>query len=155
MNHKHGCCRKKGGFVTPEFRSWVSMRDRCNRTTHSEYKNYGGRGITICSRWNEFVNFLADMGTRTPGTSLDRVNVNGNYEPQNCRWATRKEQARNATNSVFLEHNGQKKTMAEWGEVTGIGADVIQERVTRYKWSVDRALTTPKRILPPRKKEAA
>jgi len=153
VNYKHGCSRKAG--KTPEFVSWISMRDRCSRRTHSEYKNYGGRGITICERWNDFTLFLSDMGTRPDGMSLDRINVNGNYEPANCRWATRKEQARNATSSVFLEHNGQKKTMAEWGEVTGIGADVIQERVTRYKWGVARALTTPKRILPPRKKEAA
>lgn len=131
------------------------MRDRCNRESHSEYKNYGGRGIIICERWNDFALFLFDMGPRPYGTSIDRINVNGNYEPINCRWATRKEQARNSTNCVFLEHNGQRKTMAEWGETTGIGGDTIEARINRLGWDVARTLTTPKRILPKRKKVSA
>jgi hypothetical protein len=90
---KHG--HNKGGARSPTYYSWSAMRDRCLLTTHAHYDSYGGRGISICDRWRKFENFLADMGERPEGKTLDRINNDGNYEPSNCRWATAKEQRAN------------------------------------------------------------
>lgn len=87
--------RTHGLTGTPTYASWVCMWERCSRESNCAYAYYGGRGIRVCDRWNEFENFLADMGIRPPGTSLDRINGDGHYEPGNCRWATRSEQALN------------------------------------------------------------
>jgi hypothetical protein len=78
---------------TLTWNSWKAMRDRCRNPKNQDYKNYGGRGITVCTRWASFVNFLEDMGERLAGTTLDRIDGDGNYESGNCRWATPKEQA--------------------------------------------------------------
>jgi hypothetical protein len=92
--HKHG--HAIGSIASPTYSSWQAMKSRCLNPQTSSYRNYGGRGIKIYDRWLDFKNFLADMGERPEGTSLDRFpNKNGNYEPGNCRWATRLEQNRN------------------------------------------------------------
>lgn len=87
---------RHGKIGTPEYNSWSEMRRRCLRPHNQAYALYGGRGITICDRWNDFSNFLADMGEMpTPAHTLDRIDSNGNYEPSNCRWATRLQQSQN------------------------------------------------------------
>lgn len=89
---------RHGMAGTPTYTSWYAMRSRCNSVTDERYPDYGGRGIKVSDRWNSFSNFLEDMGLRPEGTTLDRIDVDGNYEPGNCRWATPLEQAQNKRN---------------------------------------------------------
>lgn len=86
---------------SPTYSSWAGMKDRCTNQNHKSYNNYGGRGITVCERWMDFRNFLEDMGERPSGTSIDRIDANGDYKPGNCRWATAQQQASNKRNSTL------------------------------------------------------
>lgn len=111
-NKKHGATIN----MTPEYISWNLMRDRCNNPNNKKYNHYGGRGISVCERWNDFNLFLQDMGKRpTLRHSLDRYpNPNGNYEPNNCRWATQREQMNNMSRNVFITYNGESFSKSEW-----------------------------------------
>ncbi|MDP2271274.1 MAG: hypothetical protein Q8K32_11120 [Archangium sp.] len=101
----HGGARRDA--VTPEYRSWHAMLQRCNDPKHRAFHRYGGRGISVCERWNNLVNFVADMGSRPSGTSLDRINNDGNYEPGNCRWATAKQQRANQSPPQEWRHQSR------------------------------------------------
>jgi hypothetical protein len=105
------------------------MVARCTNPKHRAYKSYGGRGITVCARWRSFTNFLADMGEKPEGLSLDRIDYNGNYEPDNCRWATDKQQARNKRNSSHITLNGETHTISEWAEILHIHPATISDRL--------------------------
>ena len=94
-NIKHGHNPSKTSKPSPTYISWRDMKQRCQNPNHKYYEYYGGRGIEVCERWQDFVNFFEDMGERPEGLTLDRINNNGNYEPGNCRWITRKEQVQN------------------------------------------------------------
>ena len=125
---------------------WCSMRQRCNDRGHVYYHHYGGRGIKVCERWNDFAVFLADMGERpSVEHSLDREDNDGNYSKANCRWATKKEQARNRRNNRTLTHAGRSMTLPEWAEEIGILPSTLRSRFYTYGWSVARALDTPVR----------
>lgn len=138
--------RTHGKSRTREFRIYMAMKHRCENPNSPAYANYGGRGIRVAPEWrHDFAAFLAHLGPRpSKKHSLDRIDVNGNYEPGNVRWATRTEQARNTRANRFLTYNGRTMTLVEWGETTGLGRQVIEARL-RYGWSLERALTVPKR----------
>lgn len=116
----------------PEYKVWASMKNRCyNPKDRRSWLPYGGRGITICERWrNSFAAFLADMGRRpSPQHQLDRIDNDGPYCPENCRWATRKEQANNRRNNHFITHDGVTLTLTQWAERTGIPYGTLKARL--------------------------
>lgn len=128
---------------TAEYLAWQNMNARCNRKTHPSYPNYGGRGISICVQWKQYESFLSDMGRRpTLHHSLDRIDVNGNYEPSNCRWATRREQNRNKRITTFIEAKGERRPISEWSEITGISKSGIRKRLDAGM-SADEAISRP------------
>lgn len=130
----------------PEFKIWIGMIQRCeNKTDAKTYSRYGGRGIVVCERWRQsFAAFYDDMGPRPSAKhSIDRINNNGNYEPDNCRWATRSEQQRNKRDSRIIECFGKRLTLAGWEDETGIYRKTIAIRIDKLRWPVDRALTEP------------
>lgn len=128
---------------TTEYRVWASARSRTSNLNNPAWKDYGGRGICMDERWHSFEMFLADMGRRpSPKHTLDRINNDGPYSRDNCRWATKKQQARNRRSSTKLEFGGETKTIAEWAEIKGINGQTLTTRL-RDGWTLDRALTTP------------
>lgn len=137
--------RTHGLSRTPEYKTWKRMRNRCTNPACNEFPLYGGRGIKGEDRWQAFENFYADMGPRPSAKhSIDRYpDQNGNYGPNNCRWATAKEQARNLRVNRLITFNGDTKTLAEWAEINGWQPDCISQRLDKLGWSVERALTTP------------
>lgn len=138
--------RKHGLHKHPAYRSWVSMKDRCSRQAHSHYSQYGGRGITFDRSWNAFDGFWHDMGQSWfVGASLDRKDVNGNYNAENCRWATPREQSNNRRNTVILEYDGVELPLTFWAEKLGISATSLRLRIKRG-WDRDRIFSKPERI---------
>jgi hypothetical protein len=99
---------------TGTYSSWQAMKARCQIESATEYHRYGGQGITVCNRWQSFENFLADMGERPEGHSIDRIDSSGNYEPGNCRWADNLTQSNNTSRNVRVEIDGVEKTVSEW-----------------------------------------
>lgn len=137
------CWKVKGQRETPEYKAWKSMKERCTNTKTPSFASYGGRGITVCSRWaRSFKNFLADVGLRPSAKhTLDRFpDNNGNYEPGNVRWATRSEQARNRRSNRIITHEGKSLPLVEWAALTGIRRDTIAARLRRG-WSVAKTLS--------------
>jgi len=132
----HGESRSK------EFRIWSRMKGRCESPAYHHFKDYGGRGITVCERWQRFQNFLDDMGRCPPKMSIERKDVNGNYEPSNCKWATAIEQANNRRNSLILTFNGKTQTVSQWSRELGFIAGTIGRRLARG-WAAGKALSTP------------
>lgn len=135
-----------GPKKTPIYIAWLNIKARCLRETSTYYHDYGGRGITVCARWiNSFENFLKDMGEIPSNKhTIERKDNNGNYEPDNCYWATRKEQANNRRSNVFIEFNNQKKTIAQWADSVGIQMKTLHKRISDG-WSFESAITTPVR----------
>ncbi len=126
-NYRHG--HYKNGKPSPTYTSWRKMRERCNNKNDISYHNYGGRGISYDPRWEDFKNFLEDMGERPEETSLDRIDSNKDYCKNNCRWSSRKEQMRNTRNVRVLEISGKEKTMVEWSEESGVPLKTLWKRV--------------------------
>lgn len=125
---------------------WQNMITRCTNNKDRYFKDYGGRGIKVCNEWQDFDNFAEWAMTNGYNNSLtiDRIDVNGNYEPINCKWATAKEQANNTRKTKYFEHNGEQKTLSQLADEYSINYKLLYERVVIEHWDLERALTTPK-----------
>jgi hypothetical protein len=137
-NIKHGMSK------SDLYKKWSGMKSRCYNKKENNYHIYGQRGIKICAEWvNSFESFYkwAIENGYKKELSIDRINVNGNYEPSNCRWVTWQQQQNNKRTNHFLEYNGQKHTIAEWSKITGIKRQTIWARINNSKWTVEEALT--------------
>lgn len=136
---------RKHGFASrekkdPTYNSWANMLQRCSNPKHPKWKDYGARGIVVCAKWVMFAGFLEDMGARPKNLTLERKNVDGNYDLENCIWATNSRQARNKRYHVRLTFNGVTKILQEWCEITGICQGTLWHRIN-VGWPVERALT--------------
>lgn len=145
-----GCLQRErvtqhGMTGTATFKSWESMLQRCLNPHSPDYARYGGRGIKVCPEWvQSFDAFKNDMGLRQNGASLDRIDVDGNYEMSNCRWASGSRQQRNRRDTPRLEWRGATLSWADWADLTGIPSKVIGWRLAKG-WSVEKTLTVPVR----------
>lgn len=121
---------------------WIGMRQRCNDKNHISYHNYGAKGIKVCSKWDSFSAFLNDMGERPfKGMSIERIDSNKDYSPENCKWATRVEQNRNKKNNMCLTYNGVTKPIIEWESIINIKYTTIRKRIN-LGWDVERIFNT-------------
>lgn len=145
-----GCIRKKNTLLrntthnltgTPSYYTWSGMIQRCTNVKSKHYKDYGGRGITVCDKWLKFEGFFEDMGERPNGLTLDRKDNDGNYCKENCRWSTKEEQSNNSRSTRQITYNGKTQTLTEWSKELGIKRNVLNFRLFR-NWSIERAFTT-------------
>lgn len=120
-----------------------AIKQRCKNPRNKSYANYGGRGITLCERWETLENFIADVGDRPKGMTLERIDNNKGYEPGNCRWASRQEQAENQRRTVVLTFNGETRTVTQWSKITGISSRTIRKRLSNLGYTVEQTLTKP------------
>lgn len=135
------------------YRIWYDMRRRCNNPKRKDYKHYGGRGIKVCKKWEDsFISFKEDIGASyNEGLELDRIDTNGDYTPENCRWTTRREQVKNrrsngsAFDTKIIEKDGLSLCQSEWADVFGLGKKSISDRMNKLGWDKDKALSGPKR----------
>lgn len=131
---------KHGMYKTPLYRIWTSLRNRCSNPKNPSYKDYGGRGIKVCERWAEFEAFYEDMAQGyKDGLQIDRIDNNGDYCPENCRWTSVKEQARNRRSTNYVKGMSLK----EYCEVNGLRYDLTWQRVVRRGWSIEKAASSP------------
>lgn len=139
---------KKHGFCdTKIYGVWEGIKDRCYRQKNSSYKNYGGRGIIMCEDWkNNFSNFYnwAIQNGYKEGLSIDRIDVNGNYEPTNCRWITQKEQCNNTRVNRYLTYQNVTHSLSEWAEIYNLNYFCLRKRIDKH-WDIEKALLTPSR----------
>lgn len=137
---KHGMC------YTPEYNAWKAMKLRCNNPNNHNYYNYGARGISVCERWTEFESFMEDMGPRpSPDHSLERINNEEGYAPNNCRWAMKEEQAQNRRVTLKADVNGVRVAISKLARECGISPSTMAFRINKLGWSVDEAMSRPVR----------
>jgi len=127
---------------TLTYNSWDTMIQRCTNNKHPKWRYYGGRGIKVSEEWLKFENFFADMGVRPYGTTLDRIDNNGNYQSGNCKWSTHFEQHTNTRSNTFVIFDGQKMTISQLSRICGIYQEKLGARIRRG-WSIERAISTP------------
>ena len=124
--------RTHGMVGTPTYRSWGCMLSRCTDPNHKQYAHYGGRGIEVCDRWLKFEGFFADMGKKPKGLTVERMDNNKGYFPENCIYATYKEQNRNSRNNRMVRYKGKTKCLAEWAEELKINYETLRSRLDKY-----------------------
>lgn len=154
FNHTQscGCLSIKHNLTnTRLFRIWTGMFTRCYNKNSIKYKIYGGRGIIVCKEWQEFEPFYnwSMSNSYKEGLSIDRIDVNGNYEPSNCRWVNMKTQQRNRTNNYLITFNNQTHPLNEWAEILNIKRETLKTRLNSG-WSIEKTLTTPVRFQNPK-----
>ncbi len=136
--HGEGALRNR----TPEYRTWVNMRNRCSNRANKDYRYYGGRGIVVCERWRNYPNFLADMGRRPgPNFTIERADNDGPYSPENCTWATRAAQGANNRKVKLIQFGGASRSISEWARMFGVKATTLAKRL-RSGWSAEKAILT-------------
>ena len=137
----HGQCRSR------LYEIWKSMIQRCNNPNQQAYADYGGRGIDVCDEWHRFENFMrwAQRTGYRDDLTIDRIDVNGGYNPFNCRWSTMREQQRNRRNNVNITFHGVTRCLSNWAQTLGVNVQTLRERIFHLGWDVERALTTPVR----------
>lgn len=137
---KHGAAHH--GSITPEYKIWSSMIQRCTKATNPGFKLYGARGISVCERWKDFRNFWSDLGPRPTGMSIERIDNSKGYGPDNCKWATNHEQTRNTRRNRLLTFQDETKCIEDWSLSAGLKRGTIIGRLDRG-WSTERTLKTP------------
>ena len=145
-NTKHGLAlmdRQYYAHRHPVYSAWVNMRQRCNNPNRPDYGRYGGRGISHIDRWADFSNFLQDMGEPPKGYTLERIDNSKDYSPENCKWATRKEQSRNRSITAKITYKGVTKPVGEWAEEIGMTPKNLYKRVFTRGWDIEKAFTQP------------
>jgi len=131
--------------IRPEYYVWMTMKSRCLTVTHAQYKNYGGRGITVCNEWLSFEFFFKDMEQRPSSLhSLDRIENDKGYFKTNCRWALKEVQDNNKRTNVFIEFKGEKMTISQWAKKINLNVDTLWKRLN-VGWSIEKCLTKPHR----------
>ena len=123
---------------------WVHMKERCYRKKHQDYKNYGARSINVCDRWQDFGNFKEDMfSTYKKGLTLGRIDNNGDYSPQNCRWENMKEQSNNRRSNYFIEYKGIRDTLTNWANYLKMNPQTLRRRLKVHEWTIEKSFFTP------------
>ena len=145
IRHEPPTNKTHGKSRTRLYTIWRAIIERCYNPQHKHYKNYGGRGIAICEEWlndtQAFFKWAIESGYREDLT-IDRIDANGNYEPSNCRWATRKEQANNRRGNHLVTYNGKIQTIAQLADEIGMDSNVLRARINN-NWTIERAINTP------------
>lgn len=146
-NALKGCGKgfKHGHYYKPWYRSYKAMMERCYLPSCGNYERYGGKGVTVCEEWHDINNFAkwAENSGYAPGLTIDRIDATKGYSPDNCRWATKKQQSNNRKNTIFYTYNGETKALTDWASIFGINRYTLYDRIERRGWSVERALETP------------
>ena len=137
---KHGMSRSRT-YIT-----WSNMMNRCTRTANNRFKDYGGRGIKVCDRWLEFLNFYKDMGDRARGYSIERINNDGDYCPENCRWIPMADQQRNTRTTKHITFRGETRCIADWARELGLTEAALRYRLASQAWTFDTAMSTRKMV---------
>jgi hypothetical protein len=131
---------KHGMFGTKEYKTWESMIQRCTNPNSGSYKSYGGRGIKVCDEWiNSFENFHKDMGDRPEGMSLDRIENDKDYSPENCRWATNSQQHRNTSRVVILTFNDKSQCLLDWAKEIKVSPGTVRNRL-KQGWDLEKII---------------